>query len=181
VGQGVPNIDYRIRPGADYLEITTLALGGGPELFQRALMMTPNDGWKGMKKFILDSVLRVRGRNCTPHTLGIGIGGSMDQCCGLAKQAAYLRLIGDRHPDANLAAKEKEILDNINEMGVGPWGLGGKTSAFDVHIETAYTHPAVVCVAVYPLCPAVRRVTCRFYADGRFEDNLASSWFAERE
>lgn len=178
VGPRGPMIHQRLEPGADYLEITAVALGGGAELMgQAARVLAPLDGVKGIQKFLIDCVVRTdSGKNCNPQVVGVGIGGSMDVAAALAKQAAILRGIGARHPDPAIAALEVELVGILNGLGLGPWGVGGKSTVLDVLIETAETHIVTLPVAVYMQCPALRRTTIRFHADGRVEEDVPNTW-----
>jgi tartrate/fumarate subfamily iron-sulfur-dependent hydro-lyase alpha chain len=117
------------------------------------------------------------GKNCNPQVVGVGIGGSMDVATALAKQAAILRGIGARHPDPEIAALEVDLVATLNGLGLGPWGVGGKSTVLDVLIEKAETHIVTLPVAVYMQCPALRRMTIRFYADGRIEEDVPNTWF----
>jgi len=178
VGSGVPVIVQRLEPGADYVEITAVALGGGAELMgQAARVLAPLDGLKGIQRFLIECVVRTNtGKNCNPQVVGVGIGGSMDVAASLAKQAAILRGVGARHPDPALARLEEELLAALNGLGLGPWGVGGKATVLDVLIETVETHLVTLPVAVYMQCPALRRMTARFYADGRVEDDVTCTF-----
>ena len=178
VGRSVPVVNQRIEPDADYLEITAVSLGGGAELMgQAAKVLGVLDGVKGIKKFLVDCVVRTdTGKNCNPQVIGIGIGGSMDVAAALAKQAAILRGIGVRHPNPDIAALEVELTAALNGLGLGPWGIGGKSTVLDVLIETAETHIVTLPVAVYMQCPALRRTTVRFYADGRVDEDVENTW-----
>jgi tartrate/fumarate subfamily iron-sulfur-dependent hydro-lyase alpha chain len=178
VGRSVPIVNQRIEPRADYLEITAVSLGGGAELMgQAAKVLTVLDGVKGIKRFLIDCVVRTdSGKNCNPQVVGVGIGGSMDVAASLAKQAAILRGIGNRHPEPEIAALEEELVTDLNGLGLGPWGIGGKSTVLDVLIETAETHIVTLPVAVYMQCPALRRTTVRFYADGRVEEDVPNTW-----
>ena len=179
VGQTMPVVTQRLEPGADYLEITAVSLGGGAELMgQAAKILGPLDGIKGIQKFLIDCVVRTdSGKNCNPQVVGVGIGGSMDVATALAKQAAILRGIGARHPDPEIAALEVELVGILNGLELGPWGVGGKSTVLDVLIEKAETHIVTLPVAVYMQCPALRRMTIRFYADGRVEEDVPNTWF----
>ena len=178
VGRVVPVINQRLEPDADYVEITAVSLGGGAELMgQAARILAPLDGIKGIEKFLIDCVVRTdTGKNCNPQVVGVGIGGSMDVAASLAKQAAILRGVGERHPDPAIAALEQRLVADLNGLGLGPWGVGGKSTVLDVLIETAETHIVTLPVAVYMQCPALRRTTMRFYADGRVEGDTSSTW-----
>jgi len=178
VGEIVPFIDYRLEPGGRYLEVTAVALGGGPELTCQARILGAVEGVRGIKRFVIESVARTdAGTNCNPQVVGVGIGGTMDVASAFAKQAAILRPIGSRHPQVAIAALEEELTQTLNSLELGPWGLGGKTTVFDVHIEIAETHIATLPVSLYMQCPALRRATMRFYDDGRVEDGVENSWF----
>jgi tartrate/fumarate subfamily iron-sulfur-dependent hydro-lyase alpha chain len=179
LGVGFPHFYQRIRPNTDFIEITAISIGGGPELMgQAAMVMLSIDGVKGIQKFVVENVVRTdSGTNCNPQVVGIGVGGSMDIACGLAKQAALLRYVGERNPRNDLAELEEELLQILNDLDIGPWGLGGKATVMDVHIETVESHVASLPVAVYMHCPAMRRKTLRFYADGRVEEGIHNSWF----
>lgn len=178
VGRSVPFVNQRLEPEADYLEITAVALGGGAELMgQAAKVLAIPDGMNGVRRFLIDCVVRTdAGKNCNPQVVGVGIGGSMDVAASLAKQAAILRGIGVRHAEPDIAALEEELLRTLNGLGLGPWGIGGKNTVLDVLIETADTHVATLPVAIYMQCPALRRTTIRFYADGHVEENVPNTW-----
>lgn len=180
VGSNIPYIDYKPFSG-DYLEITAVPKGGGAELFiQTPLrMLLLADGMTGIKKFIVDSVISgaAAGKTCPPNVVGIGIGGTGDLCMKLAKQAALLRPIGDRHPEARIAELEEEIMYALNLLDIGPMGCGGETTVFDVHIEYALTHTAGNPVAVNMQCNLTRRGTVRIYNDGKLEDRKIPEWF----
>lgn len=178
VGVTVPVVNQRIEPDADYLEITAVSLGGGAELMgQASKVLGVLDGVKGIKRFLVDCVVHTdTGKNCNPQVIGVGIGGSMDVAASLAKQAAILRGIGARHPNPDIAAIEVELTDALNGLGLGPWGIGGKSTVLDVLIETAETHIVTLPVAVYMQCPALRRTTVRFYADGRVDEDVENTW-----
>lgn len=180
VGDYIPCIEYK-PVSANYIEITAVAKGGGSELFvqQPLRIVLLADGIAGIKKFIVDSAVSglIEGKTCPPNVLGVGIGGTTDLCMKLAKQAAVLRPIGDRHPDPNIAKLEEEILNALNCLGIGPMGSGGKFTVLDVHIEHAYTHTAGTAVGVNLQCALCRRATIRIYSDGRIEDRKLPTWF----
>lgn len=179
VGDQIPYLYHRLEPGGGYVEVTAVALGGGAELMgQGARVLAPLDGLKGIKKFLVDCVVRTdTGKNCNPQVVGVGIGGSMDVAAALAKQASILRKIGDRHPQPEIATLETELVKSLNGLALGPWGIGGKSTVLDVHIETVDTHMVTIPVAVYMQCPALRRTTVRFHADGRVEHGVENTWF----
>jgi len=180
VGKDFPYLYTQVRPGVDYIEITAVSFGGGPELMgQCAQVLPPMTGIKGIQKLAIDTVIRTNsGNNCNPQVVGVAIGGSLDIATSLAKQAAVLRPVGDRHPCSDIAAMEDELLEIVNELDLGPWGLGGKNTILDVHFEMTETHIVTLPVAVYMHCPAIRRTTARFYADSRSEEGILNSWFS---
>jgi fumarate hydratase subunit alpha len=180
VGNYIPYVEYK-PSSADYIEITAVTKGGGSELFilQPIRILLLADGIVGIKKFIIDSAISglIDGKTCPPNVLGIGIGGTTDLCIRLAKQAAVLRPIGDRHPEPRIARLEKDIFNALNSLGIGPMGCGGKFAVFDVHIEYAYTHTAGTVIGVNMQCALCRRATVRIYDDGTIEDRKLPSWF----
>jgi fumarate hydratase subunit alpha/L(+)-tartrate dehydratase alpha subunit len=105
----------------------------------------------GVKRFVLDSVIEAGPRPCPPTVVGVGIGGTADLCAALAKRA-ILRPVGEPHPEPDIAALEAQLLDAINETGIGPQGLGGRTTSFAVHVEYAATHISMNPVAINIQC-----------------------------
>ncbi|MHA1722866.1 MAG: fumarate hydratase [Candidatus Baldrarchaeia archaeon] len=166
-GRYLPYINWEIIQG-DFLEITAFPKGGGSENMSRLGMLKPGEGINGMKKFVVDTVLRAGGQPCPPVILGVGLGGGADIAMKLAKKA-LLRPITERHPDPEIARLEKELLDAINDSGIGPMGLGGRTTALGVNIEYAHRHPASYPVGVVVQCWAARRASARIYFDGTVE------------
>ncbi|MCP4706594.1 MAG: fumarate hydratase [candidate division Zixibacteria bacterium] len=143
-----------IVPG-DKLKITMAAKGGGSENMSEVKMLKPSDGVEGVKEFVVDRVVRSGGNPCPPVIIGVGIGGTFDKCALLAKKS-LMRDVGDRHPNKFYADLELELLAKINKTGVGPQGLGGTTTALDVHIEVGPCHIASLPVAVNTQCHAAR-------------------------
>jgi len=143
-----------IVPG-DKLKITMAAKGGGSENMSEVKMLKPSDGVEGVKEFVIDKVIRSGGNPCPPVIIGVGIGGTFDKCALLAKKS-LMRDVGDRHPNKFYADLELELLEKINKTGVGPQGLGGTTTALDVHIEVEACHIASLPVAVNTQCHAAR-------------------------
>ena len=167
VGDGMPYINWKVGSN-DFIEITVMTKGAGSENMSQLAMLTPSQGVKGIKEFVLSTVLRAGGNPCPPMVLGVGIGGSSDICMKLAKQA-LLRPLNERHKNPEIAGLETELLDALNMLGIGPMGLGGKTTAIGLNIEYAYCHTASLPVAVNVQCWAARRGTVRIHPDGRFE------------
>jgi fumarate hydratase subunit alpha len=150
-------IHMRIVPG-DRLKLWVVPKGGGSENMSKIAMLKPADGVEGVKKFVTESVRVASANPCPPIVVGVGIGGSFEQCAENAKRA-LLRTIGSRHPDAFYADLESELLKMVNNLGVGPMGLGGRITALAVHIEAAPCHIASLPVAVNINCHAARHKT----------------------
>ena len=151
------SITVRIVPG-DRCAVTVAPKGFGSENMSRLAMLKPADGVEGVKRFVVDTV-RLAGPNpCPPTVLGVGIGGSFDKVAALAKHA-LLRPLDEPNPDPFYAALEGELLEEINSLGIGPQGFGGKTTCLGLAIETAPTHVAGLPVAVNVSCHVTRRAT----------------------
>ena len=150
-------IHTTIVPG-DGIRITAGGKGFGSENMSAIKMLTPAYGAEGVKQFILDAVRAAGPNPCPPIVVGVGIGGTFERAAQLAKKATF-RAVDTRHPDARYAAMEDELLTAINQMGIGPAGLGGKTTALGVNIETAPTHIAGMPVAVNICCHAARHAS----------------------
>ncbi len=139
----------------DSLKITVCPKGAGSENMSKVKMLVPADGIDGIKKFVKDTILEAGGRACPPLVVGIGIGGNLEKSAILAKEA-LLRNIDDTSSDPNVSKLENELLTEINELNVGPMGLGGKTTALAVKINTYPCHIASLPVAVNLQCHASR-------------------------
>lgn len=150
-------LHLRLVPG-DKLRLTVAPKGFGSENMSRLAMLRPADGVEGVERFVLETV-RLAGPNpCPPMVLGVGIGGSFDGVALLAKQA-LLRPLDRPNPDEYYAKLEIKLLAAVNELGIGPQGFGGKTTALGLAIETAPTHVAGLPVAVNVSCHATRRAS----------------------
>ena len=149
-----PIIHLRLVPG-DKIKIVFAPKGGGSENMSEVKMMVPADGEEGVKRFVVDRVRRSGGNPCPPVIVGVGIGGTFEHVAYLAKKA-LLRPVGSHHPDPRFAKLEDEILEEVNKLGIGPMGLGGRTTALAVHIETHPCHIASMPVAVNMQCHAAR-------------------------
>jgi len=157
-GTNTPAIIYTdIVPG-DGLEITVQPKGGGSENMSEVKMLSAADGADGIAKFVLDRVWRSQANPCPPIIVGIGIGGTFEKCAMLAKHS-LLREIGSVHPDPFYANMEKELLERINRLGIGPQGLGGRVTALAVFIEAFPCHIATMPCAVNINCHAARHKT----------------------
>lgn len=151
-------IHLRIAPG-DRIRITGMAKGFGSENMSVIRMLTPADGEDGVLETIVDAVRRAGPNPCPPVIVGVGIGGTMEVAALLAKQATA-RPVGDHHPDPRYAELERKALSAVNDLGIGPGGLGGRTTALGVHIEWCPTHIAGLPVAVNLCCHASRHGEC---------------------
>ena len=151
------SITVRIVPG-DRCTVTVVPKGFGSENMSRLGMLKPADGVEGVKRFVVETV-RLAGPNpCPPTVLGIGIGGSFDKVAALAKHA-LLRPLDEPNPDPFYEKLEDELLEEINALGIGPQGFGGRTTCLGLAIETAPTHVAGLPVAVNVSCHVTRRAT----------------------
>ena len=167
VGERMPYINCKVGD-QEHIEITVMTKGAGSENMSQLAMLTPSQGMKGIKEFVLGTVLRAGGNPCPPMVLGVGIGGSADISMKLAKES-LLRPLDERNKDPEIAKLETELLEALNMLGIGPMGLGGKTTAIGLNIEYGYCHTASLPVAVNVQCWAARRGTVRIHPDGKLE------------
>lgn len=137
------------------VKITVFPKGGGAENMSRIQMMKPADGVEGVKKFVIDTVKSAGANPCPPIIVGVGVGGTFDYVAYLAKKA-LLRNISQRNPDEKIARLEVELLEEINKLGIGPAGLGGRITALELFIEVFPRHIASFPVAVNIQCHAAR-------------------------
>jgi fumarate hydratase subunit alpha len=159
-GDNAPAIIHTdIVPG-DGLKIIVMPKGGGSENMTRLAMLSPNAGRQGVTDFIMRAVDEAGSNPCPPVVVGIGIGGTAETALLLSKKA-LLRRIGEPSPDPETAALEKEILEGVNRLGIGPMGYGGRVTALAVHIEVAAAHLASLPVAVNLQCHSLRRKEVR--------------------
>lgn len=150
-------IHTRLVPG-DELKITVAPKGFGSENMSRLKMLTPAQGVEGVKQFVLETVKEAGANPCPPMVLGIGIGGSFERCAEMAKEALMLPL-DQPNSDPYYAALESELLELINETGIGVQGLGGRTTCIGLHIVQGATHIAGLPVAVNVSCHVTRHRT----------------------
>ena len=167
VGEHIPHIEW-IYTDQDHVELIASIKGGGSENMSALAMITPGLGVKGVKKFIVDTVVKAGAQPCPPTIVGVGLGGTVEISFKLAK-LALLRPLGSRNKDKDISRLEDELFNLINQTGVGPMGLGGKTTCLDVKIEYAHCHTATLPVAVYFQCWADRRASAKISPDGSFE------------
>ena len=147
-------IYYDIVPG-DKLEITVAPKGAGSENMSQIKMLKPSDGIQGVKDFVIWAVENAGPNPCPPIVVGVGVGGTFDKAAFLAKKA-LTRDLDTHNPDPLWADLEKELLEKINELGIGPQGLGGKTTALSVNIEQMPTHIAALPVSININCHVAR-------------------------
>jgi len=154
-GDNTPAIVHvKIVPG-DHLKLTVMPKGGGGENVSAVKFILPSEGVQGVKRFILEQVYTAGANPCPPVVVGVGIGGNLEKCALLAKEA-LLRPLGEKSKDPDIAELEEELLGEINNLGIGPQGLGGKVTALAVNIETHPTHIACLPVAVNLSCHSHR-------------------------
>jgi fumarate hydratase subunit alpha len=147
-------IHLEIVPG-DKIKIMAVPKGGGAENMSRVHMLAPSDGIEGIKNFIVNRMKEAGSNPCPPTVVGVGIGGTFERSAFLAKRA-LLRKIGERNADPELAAVEKDVLERINKLGIGPMGYGGSTTTLDVFFEVEPCHIASLPLAVNVQCHAQR-------------------------
>lgn len=167
-GDNTPAVIYYEMVPGDRLELFFAPKGFGSENMSTIKMLKPADGEKGVREFILSAVEKAGPNPCPPIIVGVGIGGTFDKCAQLSK-FALMRPVGSRHPDPAYAAMERELLDEINRMDIGPAGLGGRTTALAVHIETYPTHIAGTAGGGEPLLPRLSSRPCGAVKEGEHE------------
>ncbi len=167
LGRGMPVINWDVVPGGE-ISIDILPKGGGSENMSALKMLVPSAGIAGIKETVVEHVIACGGLPCPPTIIGVGIGGGAACAMRLATRA-LLRNVGDHHPNPEVAKLEQELLALINQTGVGPMGLGGKTTALAVHVEYAMRHPASLPVGIVLQCWADRRAQVRIRPDGHVE------------
>ena len=157
-GDNTPAMIYFDIAKGDKVEITVAPKGFGSENMSRIAMLRPSDGVEGVKEFVIKTVEQAGPNPCPPIVVGVGIGGTFDKAAFLAKKA-LLRPVNEPNGDPYYAKLEEELLESINALGIGPQGLGGKTTALCVNIEKFPTHIAGLPVAVNINCHVTRHKT----------------------
>lgn len=157
-GDNTPAMLYTELVPGDRLTVTVAPKGFGSENMSRIAMLKPSDGLEGVRRFIVDTVEQAGPNPCPPIVVGVGIGGTFDKCALLAKKA-LLRKLGAPSPLPFYARLERDLLAEINALGIGPQGFGGHTTALAVHIETLPTHIAGLPCAVNLNCHVARHAT----------------------
>ncbi len=153
-GAGVPEIHW-IPADREGIEIYYMPKGAGSENTSRYFNLPPSDPERSLRRAVVETVMDAGGKPCPPTVIGIGIGSTMSRA-GLLAKRSHIRAIGDRSPDRDIARLERAILKDVNSLGIGPMGMGGKTTALDVHIEFAACHTASLPVAINLQCWAAR-------------------------
>lgn len=157
-GDNTPAMLYTELVSGDRIEITVAPKGFGSENMSAVKMLRPSDGVEGVKAFVIQTVKNAGPNPCPPVVVGVGIGGTFDKAALLAKKA-LLRPLDGENANAFYAGLEKELLESINGLGIGPQGFGGRTTALKVNIETFPTHIAGLPVAVNINCHVTRHQT----------------------
>ncbi len=154
-GDNTPCVIHLAMVPGDRLRVTLAGKGGGSENQSRVTMLKPSDGVAGIKRFVVDRVREAGPNPCPPIVVGVGIGGTFEKAALLAK-GSLLRPLGDANPDPELAALERDLLGEINALGIGPGGLGGRATALAVKVEMMPCHIASLPLAVNINCHAHR-------------------------
>ncbi len=158
-GDNTPAVIHLDLVPGDKIKITFCPKGGGSENMSAIKMLSAADGIEGVKKFVIETVRKAGGNPCPPIIVGVGIGGTFEKAAFLAKKAVLRRPLGKHNEDERYARLEDELLEEINKLGIGPMGFGGRTTALAVHIETFPVHIAMMPVAVNINCHAARQKT----------------------
>ena len=154
-GDNTPAIIHTEIVSGDEVKITVAPKGGGSENMSRVIMLTPSDGVEGIKRYVLQRVKESGSNPCPPTIVGVGIGGTFEEAALLAKKS-LLRPLGSKNPDPELDQLEFDLLTEINKLGIGPQGLGGRTTSLAVHILMMPCHIASFPLAVNIQCHAQR-------------------------
>jgi len=165
LGPGMPPVHFE-PSDSEHLDLAVLPKGAGSENWSALRMLNPSEGLEGVRRFVTDCVIRAGSRPCPPTVVGIGLGGTADLAVALSKKA-LLRPLGSSNDDAALAELERELRTQLNSLGLGPMGLGGRTTVLGVLAEKANCHTASLPVAVSLNCWAARKAFARIYPDGR--------------
>ena len=160
----VPIIYIDMVSGGD-LEIIAMPKGGGSTNIAAHRMLKPGLGWKGIKQFVIEALADAGSLGCPPYFVGVGIGGGEDLCMTLAKKA-LLKPFKSRNENPAVAGIEEELLEKVNQLGIGAMGLGEGPTALDLHIEMAARHPASLPVGVVISCWALRHAKTVITGEG---------------
>ncbi len=170
VGPHIPTMYWNPIVGADYIEVTVIPKGNGSEMRDtHSWVLTSDDIGRATVRAVLDAVADMMGEPCPPVIIGVGLGGHFDSNAMYAKKALFRDPIGSPSSDPLAAELEKEILEAVNALKLGPMGFGGDTYALAVHIEVCGAHTAIVPITVAVECWCHRYSKARIYNDGRVE------------
>lgn len=167
-GMRVPLLHFELEPDLDYFEIKAAPKGAGSGMWGTMQIFAPSVGLEGVKKFVVDSVLRAGCNPCPPMIVGVGIGGTMEEVSRLATEASN-RPVNVRNPEKLFEDLEEELKEALNLSQIGAMGMGGDTTVLAVNVEYAASHNPWLPVAVNVNCWCGRRATCRLYSDGHVE------------
>lgn len=165
-GEGIPVIKLEFARDTGCLRLILAPKGSGSENMSFLKMLTPAEGAQGIRKFVLQCIFESGAKPCPPMIVGVGLGGTSDLAMQLAKDASTFRKIGSANPDPDAAALERDLLEKINQTGIGPQGLGGATTALALHVEWAHTHISQNPVAVNIQCWRGERAEASISAAG---------------
>lgn len=168
-GINVPIVHYHLEEDLDYIEIKAVPKGAGTGMWSTLAILPYSEGFAGVKKFVIDSVIKAGSNPCLPLIVGVGVGGTLDETARLAT-AASNRRVDVRNKAPELAALEEELAEAVNMTGLGTLGVGGSISALAVNVELSSCHKPWLPVSVCFNCWPGRRAMCRVYSDGRTED-----------
>ena len=154
-GDNTPAIIHYSLVAGDSLKLTVAPKGGGSENMSKVVMLKPADGVAGIKEQVVEWVRQAGGNPCPPTIVGVGIGGNFERSALLAKEA-LLREVGSSNPDPELQTLEDDLLEAVNNLGVGPQGLGGRVTSFAVHVKMQPCHIASLPLAINIQCHAAR-------------------------
>ena len=175
VGKGTPTVWWDIVPNSDSCEIYAYMAGGGCTLPGKARVLMPGAGYEGITDFVLDQMTTYGLNACPPLLVGVGVGTSVETAA-LNSKKALMRPIGSHNDNANAAKMEKLLEDGINEIGLGPQGMGGKYSVMGVNIENTARHPSTIGVAVNVGCWSHRRGHIVIDKDLNVKCDTHSTW-----
>ena len=164
-GKNIPYVHWEIT-NSENIQINFLPKGGGSENMSQLKMLNPSKTIEDVKNLVLDKIASMGGKPCPPTVIGIGLGGGADIAMNLAKKS-LLRPIGKHHKETRIEKIEKEIKEKANELGVGPMGVGGKTTVLDIKLEYANRHPASLPLGIIVQCWCNRRGSIAIEPDGR--------------
>ena len=167
-GYRLPIVHWEFVPDWDALDVKCVPKGSGSENMSFLKMCVPADGVKGIKTFVLESIVGAGGKPCPPGIVGVGVGGSADYAMYLAKEA-IARPVGTTNADPEVAKLERELFELLNQTGIGPMGLGGEVTVLSCHVEHADTHMTLNPVAVNYQCWAARRASAHVGPDGHVD------------